>query len=843
MRTGPYALPQPLWNWISPILMDPEVGGAAELCIDLDTPPDVPSIAQLLKESPDHRLSALLLLKLSTVSHAKILQVLTRFRSHTDPNLRWTAIEALARLSLPEAIETLVGCLQDGDPTVQAAVIEALKDHPQEKIGEVLSTWLASPDPKLREIGADALVRVAPPGWVSRLVGLLGDSNAQVQRLSLELLREHGDASALAPLRTLAPKLAGTPLAGELALTLQELEASAGNAAGSGSSPTPSPGKGATPEPAPAEDEDPFAAIERMKRSLAAKQQEILAEKAHQEASPGPDAGAAPPPPLGEAGLDAFDLASDFHLEPAPPAKAPPGKAAPSPSPAATPSVGSKAAPAGDATAATPAKASAPTPASAKAPAPAPTPPPPKVPASAKAQTTGGAHPAPPTSAGPPPGPTSVSPSIEVAPVTMSEMFPELAVLDLGRAGPELGTLPPQRGAPRPGGTPADLLDLAIEAPISAPPKTAAVSFTQPPGGAPREWLGTLLRELVHRNGSDLHLQGGSPPRARIDGVLVDLGTTPVEPNRLPAVLADLGGERYARFTETGDMELAWSLKDVGRFRCSFLMASGHPAVSFRLVPTRVPRLPDLGVPDVVTDLLLRPSGLVLVTGPAASGKSTVLSAMIEFVNENQRGHVLALEDPVEYLHTDRVAAISQREVGADVPDWTQALASAERQDADVVTMVDAASPERIQSAIRLAGAGRLVLAGLDAVNAESSVEILSGMFSPEERPRIRSALASVLLGILSRALLPRTGGGRVAAHEVLIGTREVRDRLRKVGASGLRRLMDQGAALGMRTLESSLKGLVQQGAITLEEAALRAAVPQELRSTSPTPPPKGAHG
>lgn len=768
MKAGPYEVPKPLWDWIAPILLDPELGGAAQPALDPASAVDVPQIAQILKESPDDRLSALLLLKLSCLDHPKIVQLLTRYREHTEPHLRWTSLCALGRMASAEAMMASVPALEDADERVREAAADGLATRDGAAVLQVLEPWLSAPEATRREEGARALARARPEGWLGRVAPLLEDSNAQVQSQVLALIEGSDEPGAGAALRAAAAKAADPATRSALQAACDRLEALASGI-------QPAPGAAADEE-----DEDPFAAIERMKRSISQTQQQILEEKTKVEPEPVPEAEpeAQPEDDLSKAEVDAFDASQDFSLDSIAPVDddddddqddAPQAKPAPPIQPPAD-----------------------------------------SLFADLEVQEIDA--PAPPISTAPPRPDTTLEPPAEAAASPAPAPAPEPA------AAPEADPLAPA-------------------APISAPPPADAAAATPAPSPPTSttdpDWITALLRTLVLRKGSDLHLQADAAPRLRIDGALHPEGQ-PIQVHALQTALASVAGERYPRFLEVGDLDFAYSLRDVGRFRCSFFLQGGRPAAVFRVVPGSVPGVESLRIPKAVTVLAQRPAGLLLVAGPGASGKTTTMASLVAFLAETRAGHILTLEEPVEFLHRDRTSAVTQREVGTDTRSYAEGLAAAERQDVDVVMIGDLSSVEVLDRAAAAAGGGRLVIAGVTATNAEQALDALAGLVAPEERPRVRATLSSVLLGVVAQTLLPLEGGGRVAAYEVLVATDEVRERVRKVGAAGLRRVMEKSKGAGMQTLEASLRALIQAGEARFEDAILRTAHPHELKDLAP---------
>lgn len=370
--------------------------------------------------------------------------------------------------------------------------------------------------------------------------------------------------------------------------------------------------------------------------------------------------------------------------------------------------------------------------------------------------------------------------------------------------------------------------------------------MTGPASGGRAAELDGLLRELVRLRGSDLHLAAGQPPRVRIDGSLADVeGRDPLRPeDTLRLVRSLLSPSRWRRFEEDRELDLSFEVPGLARFRGNCFRQRGSIAMSVRHIPTEVTPLTDLGLPSVLNHLAQRPRGLVLVTGPTGSGKSTTLAAMVDGINRRRAGHILTVEDPVEFVHRPRRCLVNQREVGTDTRSFAAALKYALRQDPDVILIGEMRDPETIGSALTIAETGHLVLSTLHTNSAADTVNRVIDAFPPDHQTQVRNQLASVLEGVVTQILLPRADGpGRVAAAEVLVATAAVRAVIRDEKVHQIGSLMQAGRKHGMRTLNDSLARLYLKGDIALEAALSRSGDPRELLRAVGEPAPEAGGG
>jgi twitching motility protein PilT len=348
--------------------------------------------------------------------------------------------------------------------------------------------------------------------------------------------------------------------------------------------------------------------------------------------------------------------------------------------------------------------------------------------------------------------------------------------------------------------------------------------------------LDRFLDAVWAAKGTDLLLTTSAPPFMRVDGSLLRLdGEADLDAAAIDDVLeAVLTPAQFFRRHEH-DVDFALSWRDRARLRGSAFRQRGCPALALRMIPDDVPSLDRLGVPQPVRDLALAPQGLLLFTGPTGSGKSTSQASLIDWVNETQNKHIITIEEPIEYLHRHKRSAVNQREVGTDTETFAKALRSALREDPDIVLVGEMRDHESIQIALTLAETGHLVISTLHTNDASQALDRIVDVFPTDGQAQIRVQLAGCLAGVVAQRLVPRIGGGQVAAFEVLVGTTSVRNLLREGKSRQIRNVMSTSRADGMQTLEHSLSGLVQSGAVSYEDAVARALVPNEVARTTVT--------
>lgn len=330
-----------------------------------------------------------------------------------------------------------------------------------------------------------------------------------------------------------------------------------------------------------------------------------------------------------------------------------------------------------------------------------------------------------------------------------------------------------------------------------------------------------FLDQVIKRDASDLHLQVGLPPMLRIDGALkaVEDGKPLTEKDIETLVYALLDNDQKQILIRDKELDFSFAYGDLGRFRVNAFHEKSNLAAALRLIPTKIRTLDELGMPKVVSSMTDYPRGLVLVTGPTGSGKSTTLAAMIDLINSNKALHIITIEDPIEYQHHHKSSIVVQREVHFDTPSFGTALRSALREDPDVVLIGEMRDLETIATAITIAETGHLVLATLHTNSAAQSVDRMIDVFPPHQQQQIRVQLAGVLQGIVSQRLIPMVGGGRIAASEILVVTPAVRNIVRESKTHQLDAVIQTGAEHGMQSMDKTLVSLIHEGKISYEEA------------------------
>lgn len=357
-----------------------------------------------------------------------------------------------------------------------------------------------------------------------------------------------------------------------------------------------------------------------------------------------------------------------------------------------------------------------------------------------------------------------------------------------------------------------------------------------PPGGQPppRQTVDIhrLLQTMVEKGASDLHLTAGSPPQLRINGSLYPLRTPPLTPTDIQLIAYSVLNDRQKKqFEETSEVDLSFRWKGVSRFRANFFRQRGSMAGALRRIPFETNTLQELGFPANFEAAIDRPVGLILVTGPTGSGKSTTLASIIDHLNSTRRHHIITIEDPIEFLHTHKRSIVNQREVGSDTTGFKEALRYVLRQDPDVVLIGEIRDHVTMESALRVAETGHLVLASLHTNNAVQTVHRVLDFFPPDHQDMIRTQLSFVLEVVISQQLIVRADGkGRVLATEVLVANPAVRNLIREDKTHQILSSMQSGQGKsGMQTLNQSLMAHVAKRTITPETALARAYEPDEL--------------
>ncbi len=347
-----------------------------------------------------------------------------------------------------------------------------------------------------------------------------------------------------------------------------------------------------------------------------------------------------------------------------------------------------------------------------------------------------------------------------------------------------------------------------------------------------QEGLNDFLTEAVGRGASDLHVTAGLPPMVRVDGTIRKLDPPPLTPNAVrELVYSILSDARRRRLENDWELDFGYSLPRTARFRVNVYFQRGSLGAAFRTIPDEVKSIRELGLPAAIEEMTRRPRGLVLVTGPTGSGKSTTLAAMIDRINETRNEHIMSVEDPIEFLHHHKRCVVNQREVGQDTRSFADALKHVLRQDPDVILVGEMRDLETIALAVTAAETGHLVFGTLHTQDAPQTVDRIIDVFPPHGQHQVRAQLSNALQGIVTQTLLPRRDGkGRVAACEVLVPTPGVRNLIREGKTHQIESAMQTGGKFGMQTMDAALVDLLRRGLVSWEEAEKRSKDPEELR-------------
>jgi twitching motility protein PilT len=343
--------------------------------------------------------------------------------------------------------------------------------------------------------------------------------------------------------------------------------------------------------------------------------------------------------------------------------------------------------------------------------------------------------------------------------------------------------------------------------------------------------LDELLRLLVKYDGSDLHLRTGETPVFRVHGDLRRTNFPPIQSEQLQDILYGImGPERIARFERDLECDLAYGIEGLARFRVNVFKERDAVGAVLRLIPIRVKSIDELDLPPVLKEVAMLPRGLVLVTGPTGSGKSTTLAAMINHINERKPVHIITIEDPIEFMHTDKVAAVNQREVDMDTHSFAEALRHVMRQNPDVILVGEMRDNETMQLAITAAETGHLVFSTVHTTDAAQTIDRIVDVFEPERQEQIRMQLAVTLQAVVSMTLMPRIDKvGRVAAFEIMIATAAIRNMVREAKTHQLPGAIQTGAELGMQTLDNHLLQFYRGGVVSFEMALSKSSNPAEF--------------
>jgi twitching motility protein PilT len=340
-----------------------------------------------------------------------------------------------------------------------------------------------------------------------------------------------------------------------------------------------------------------------------------------------------------------------------------------------------------------------------------------------------------------------------------------------------------------------------------------------------------FLKALMQKKGSDLHLCSNLPPKIRVHGILEPLPEAPIPPEEMSRILHEVCPEdKWQHYTSNLDMDFAYELGSVARFRVNYMHNHYGPGAVLRIIPTKILTIEDLNLPQVLKEVCEYPSGLVLVTGPTGSGKSTTLAAMIDYINVHHSKHIITIEDPIEFVHRNKCSIIVQREVGSDTDSFNVALKGAMRADPDIILVGEMRDLETISLALTCAAMGMLVFATLHTNNAPKTVDRIIDAFPADEQPQIRAMLAQSLKAVVSQLLCRTTDGkGRCAVHEVLLWHEALASTIREGQISNIRSIIEQGSGRGMKLMDNDLLRLLNEGQIPPIEAYMKASNKREF--------------
>lgn len=333
-----------------------------------------------------------------------------------------------------------------------------------------------------------------------------------------------------------------------------------------------------------------------------------------------------------------------------------------------------------------------------------------------------------------------------------------------------------------------------------------------------------ILRLAVERKASDIHITCGLPPMIRQDGEIVPLPYEVLVPEQAKRLIYEvLSDENLQKFEQTHELDFGYAVKDLARFRFNVYMQRGTTAGALRMIPNRIPSYDDLRLPTVIREIAKRSSGLVLVTGPTGSGKSTTIASMIDDINETRQGHIMTIEDPIEYLHNHKKCMVNQREMHSDTYSFHNSLRAVLREDPDIILVGELRDLETIEAALTLAETGHLVFGTLHTRNAPSTIDRVVDVFPSDQQSQIRVLLANTIEGIISQQLLPKLGGGRCASIEIMTGLPSIKNLIREGKTHQMYSIIETSSNVGMQTMDRALSDLFRQGYVSYEECMMRA--------------------
>jgi twitching motility protein PilT len=332
-----------------------------------------------------------------------------------------------------------------------------------------------------------------------------------------------------------------------------------------------------------------------------------------------------------------------------------------------------------------------------------------------------------------------------------------------------------------------------------------------------------ILRIAVERKASDIHITSGLPPMIRLDGEIVQLPYEKLTEDIARRMIYDiLNDDDLKKFEQTHELDFGYSVKGLARFRVNVYMQRNSVAAALRMIPNRIPSFDELRLPAIIRDLAKRSSGLILVTGPTGSGKSTTIASMIDDINETRHGHIITIEDPIEYLHRHKNCMVNQREMHSDTYSFHNSLRAVLREDPDIILVGELRDLETIEAALTLAETGHLVFGTLHTRNAPSTVDRIIDVFPADQQDQIKVLLANTIEAVISQQLLPKLGGGRVASLEIMVGIPAIKNLIREGKTHQMYSVIETSSNVGMQTMDRSLAELVRQAMVSYEECLMR---------------------
>ncbi|ACQ92594.1 twitching motility protein [Tolumonas auensis DSM 9187] len=339
-----------------------------------------------------------------------------------------------------------------------------------------------------------------------------------------------------------------------------------------------------------------------------------------------------------------------------------------------------------------------------------------------------------------------------------------------------------------------------------------------------------LLAFGVKHNASDLHLSAGLPPMIRVDGDVRRINVPALEHRQVHSLVYDIMNDHQRKvFEEDLEVDFSFEIPNLARFRVNAFNQSRGVAAAFRTIPSKVLTLDELGAPPIFRDIAENPRGLVLVTGPTGSGKSTTLAAMIDYINDHYNHHIITIEDPIEFVHQSKQCLVNQREVFRDTKSFNAALRSALREDPDIILVGEMRDLETIRLALTAAETGHLVFGTLHTTSAAKTIDRIIDVFPGEEKAMVRSMLSESMRAVISQTLMKKNGGGRLAAHEIMIGIPAIRNLIREDKVAQMYSVIQTGMVHGMQTMDYCLKNLVSRGLISVQDAKAKAVDPNSI--------------